>query len=962
MEYTNLLETLGIGDLPGLNDENNRLNEVLAAKQIELSRIKSSNLEEQEVVGRVFGHWNGIKEALLLNQNINVAKKQEIISEKNFHKYHKTYHARNLRDGKTFEDGIDSYIDKNESVEEEINARATINELLEDEHMTDVEALLKWTEQVDDHEEDILTLLKYQHADANKVKELHLKLEKMREGASNAKEKLDEFSTNHKMVQVALEKTAAEFRNLHEDRLKTMEKWQEAVSLVDRRNEELHDVFTKVGEVRTQSSGARTELKEQTMFLDNEKGNIKELQRTIDLEDKKAEKLGEELEKKESELDYLDGEVILEKRETWRIGGEIDRLRAKWKQVKEEYRQKILKIDTLKKELEELKQKQIEEGDMALTAEEKADQMSDMLNAEQKTHDNILIELEKTREKKIAAEKELYELEVEDGALQERLKGLRLEKRNVTKKLKLKSLELTKKEETNLSMGYALSQLERELSRLKGGLSDANRTEIKANLDIAKSDLELKQSDKRNLDHLVHKMMADVKKVNISINHLTKQQESVKLELEQVNLENETCVREHKQVEQNVEALLLEEKMLKLNERKAKENLEELNDEILDLQKQNLEVNEKLREQREELDCKQELYVAQSRCIKDEISTIKGEIRERRGRVGKLKIKFSLIVKALGETGKSDDEFHKSLPSHAFQLVKLAQEKSELRDQGELLTKRLDKEENELVGLENTLTLLRSSNNSYRAINIRKAKHDEESDELEELKIKIQIKLKAIRQLKKAFEEQEHEFNETGELIAKCESDIEILQRSIQDKSFEVLQLEKDLSEQERKYNRANNIRTNWAKELRTGMLLDRNPDFYEMDMDLRGEKEKQRSVMLKLREISGVDPEFSSICISYLEKIGFNIPTLNRLTTPGMTGRGSRNRNLVGVSDLSTWGATGGPTIMFRDPSRTAQSDSALIGHGEGHEGIVGGGVRNTVVVEIQGPKTDVNKQQEAV
>ena len=159
MDYANLLDALGIGELPGLSDENNNLNNTLAAKQIEISRYRNSNLEEQEVVSRVFGHWNGIKDALLANQNMNVAKKQEIGTEKNLHKYHKTYHARNLRDGKSFEGGIDSYIDKNEALEEEINARATINELLEDEHMTDVEALMKWTEQVDDYEEDIFTLL-----------------------------------------------------------------------------------------------------------------------------------------------------------------------------------------------------------------------------------------------------------------------------------------------------------------------------------------------------------------------------------------------------------------------------------------------------------------------------------------------------------------------------------------------------------------------------------------------------------------------------------------------------------------------------------------------------------------------------------------------------------------------------------------------------------------------------------
>ena len=56
MDYANLLDALGIGELPGLSDENNNLNNTLAAKQIEISRYRNSNLEEQEVVSRVFGH------------------------------------------------------------------------------------------------------------------------------------------------------------------------------------------------------------------------------------------------------------------------------------------------------------------------------------------------------------------------------------------------------------------------------------------------------------------------------------------------------------------------------------------------------------------------------------------------------------------------------------------------------------------------------------------------------------------------------------------------------------------------------------------------------------------------------------------------------------------------------------------------------------------------------------------
>ena len=56
------------------------------------------------------------------------------------------------------------------------------------------------------------------------------------------------------------------------------------------------------------------------------------------------------------------------------------------------------------------------------------------------------------------------------------------------------------------------------------------------------------------------------------------------------------------------------------------------------------------------------------------ISTIKSELRERRDRIEKLKVKYDLTVKAMGEPEISSE----LLPSHARHMVKVAQEKSEL--------------------------------------------------------------------------------------------------------------------------------------------------------------------------------------------------------------------------------------------------------------------------------------------
>ena len=72
------------------------------------------------------------------------------------------------------------------------------------------------------------------------------------------------------------------------------------------------------------------------------------------------------------------------------------------------------------------------------------------------------------------------------------------------------------------------------------------------------------------------------------------------------------------------------------------------------------------------------------------------------------------------------------------------------------------------------------------------------------------------------------------------------------------------------------------------------------------------------------------------------------------MTGRGSRSRNTpgrAGISNLPEWGGNNGNINMFRDIPRTSQSDTT--------NGNQGGGIRNTVVVEVQPPQIDSTKQE---
>ena len=107
-------------------------------------------------------------------------------------------------------------------------------------------------------------------------------------------------------------------------------------------------------------------------------------------------------------------------------------------------------------------------------------------------------------------------------------------------------------------------------------------------------------------------------------------------------------------------------------------------------------------------------------------------------------------------------------------------------------------------------------------------------------------------------------------------------------KEIEARQLEKELKDQDRKFFRAQNVVKELGQELKD---LVPNPEAFEHDMDLREEKEKQRSALIRLRELSQADEEFSERVQSYLAKVGLVIPPISRLearATSSRTGTGS--------------------------------------------------------------------------
>ena len=275
---------------------------------------------------------------------------------------------------------------------------------------------------------------------------------------------------------------------------------------------------------------------------------------------------------------------------------------------------------------------------------------------------------------------------------------------------------------------------------------------------------------------------------------------------------------------------------------------------------------------------------------------VKLEVRERTEQCEKLKNKYELMVKSMGDKSSFDE---KEIPSHAFHLVQLAQEKAELQEQGEILRRKVEKEERELIGLEQAMAMLKNSNGKYRETNFKR--DATESEEVKSLKEKVVAKSTEIERLKNEIEGMEAVIKFKEVQLLQSETKLEQAQALFEEKSDELAHLQKETKDQDVKLIRAEKVRNNLRQSIKMNVP---NIEVYEQDMDLRAEKERQRGALIKLRELSIADANFSVACQAEMERLRLTVPTLSRMEMRAVSSGGSRRS--ASASRLNTAEAAG--------------------------------------------------------
>ena len=681
-----------------------------------------------------------MKEAKKLNQELVKAKREEIAAEENLLKVEEVLQERLLRDKKNGEKKIEELDERAEKLNEEIEElEETIKNtkrIIEEEEDNKME----WTKAMNLIEEDLVKLSKYFQADEIKIKDLTLRLSKLRDKVGVTRDQLKSASTRSKMAQLALDKSAEEFREAHKSRQEVVRQWEGSVELLSKRDAEIEVASIEVERIKTLVQKKNIDLQEQVNFYNNELGNIEELKKKTKASEVKAQSLRERLTVSEEEKKAYENEVTLERRQILKISCDIDKNRTSLNKLKKDKMNNMKRLEGLNQQIKSLGERKAVSNSLVLTAEEKAQEVENILMVYEKQHDQLRSDLEKQKSKRLNLEKVLRDFENDKDIADLQVKSITKEQNKLKARIKEIQEQLQKKEDILYHSEFELAKLERQNAKMSGKSPDENRSHLKEELSLVKAKLEEQIATKRSLDNLIYKLEVSIKKSRKEIQQVKDLNDKKEEEINETELVIETSTRHSTALRQEIHELTVEDKMLSMAEIKIKDEIKLIQKEVLEVER--LVVEEEAEGREKVAGCRsvREMYEGQVRCIQTEIDDLNHQIQLREDRRDKMKVKHDTIFKSLG---KMEDENGEQIPSHAYYLVKLAQEKAELKDQSEVLSKKIKKEETELKSMRKALEMIKCSNSDFRTVNLKKK--NLEDSEVTELKAEEEEKKKELR-------------------------------------------------------------------------------------------------------------------------------------------------------------------------------------------------------------------------
>ena len=866
------------------NDQNKELN-LIVKEKIQLIHHLNIEIEEHNERLKILQeHLRSVKQELIHTQALVDGKNAEIETEEHMKQIAERQAGRLKNELSKLEQRIADQQDRLNNIQNMIFKANEKMDQFKLEMNWNQEELEQWALATRQKEEDNLTLEKYRRADEAKIKELTLTIEKLTIEVSQKAQELEKEVTETQAAQIELDKTAEEFKRVHQERHKLYLQWTDAVVASRKIEEQIATIGEEYANARVYLQKKKEDYEASNQRLQREKENNKTLEIEIVGEERVIAKTREDIADKENRKHDYDGEVSILKNRLTSLATELATKRANVAAMNTELENKMERLDTAEKKYDSTKDRlEREKGakDNLESANKNADgnfdEAKNMLDAVDK-------DIRFKKDELFKESEELFKFREKQANLISDISGTLAATRNLNTNVNKLRAERQRQKELLYDAEFNIQQMQRKVAQALGDRTQEEVKKFKKEIDEAQEELNKLKDHCKSLNRSNRQLIDELRTLDNNIAKVKIDKEKLNTQIRELELENEMAVSDLEKIQKRKSDTLVQHDVMKLEIKKLKYTVNVESDKVFSLENRKYQLEMSMKEREEEIQVHKDILVSELKAAEEERHKVAKELQKRKVKVKNLRLKYEGLV----QKNKSSSEDQESVGEHsqAYYVIKAAQDREELQRYGDELDGKIRKCEKEIKALENTMKHLQKRNKNYRDKFLRGAEGaDLEKKQIleEQCRAASETLFKKRKEVQKLNKEYDDDMRRLMEIQTKQQNYLKRNEEIAQNRE----RIEKDLTDQDEKLARAENTKNDNFQA-----LVQTVPDFDEstkkIDIMFESQQLKTKYLLNAIGILAHDIPDLYAVLEQPFQEMGLEIPQVS--DRPG-TGSSHRSR-----------------------------------------------------------------------
>lgn len=845
-----------------LNKTNKELTAQLTHFEGQLEGQQSSIEDQRKRLQFMKEHLSNVRAEIVNTQSLTESKRREVESEDSMCRVIERECARLKQRKQQLQRALEDTQDNVTTLQDRLFQGNLKVEELKSTMDFNQEELEQWDAARRQKEEDELAIAQYTKEDEIKMKKLTQRIEKLEAQLQRQNQKLSSEVLAAQHVQHELDRVSSEYRKLHHDRGSLLDEWEGVVRTIAERDEAIRI--------------AAEQYAEGAAWIQRRQDLKKSISKELDEAKEETDIINYTIQQREQKVQSLQDVVPSLTQQVQDITDEVEAMREQVSRALRDKRALALQledtcasIERRTKELVHTEERRAEAAkhleDEVIAAndmEKQTNFISQLLQDAQKTSKNLEKDVEQLKGTQFRANQTLSNVRATQTTRFAEIQGAQAQGRNLTAKINQLDSESFAQQGILYNIEFSVQQMEKKVSRAKGERTEEERKELYEKIHLLETTLAELEKQHRVLNDQVKRVREEMRQSSITIERLEATQKRVAEEMLEIELYCAHNERDLKRIEKEREDLLIKSDTLELQLNRLKKLLRDRGAELLSLEERKANLESDIAEREAEVEVHQKLLRMEGKIAEDERRQLSSDLQERQKALTALKNRHDTLV------GRMDPA--QARLSQAQLVIDAAKEREGLQFRGDSLDSRIKRMEKEMLKLEKTVAIIKSSNSIY------KHKFDKVTADDESLQSQQTLKAK-YKELRILMNRRALEVNDYAATTRTKQDELLKIQfeKDRATGTFDELHADYDRLTKEVLELRESSIRFDQAIE-KTKQRV--SPDVVR-DIDLVSTRERVEGVVMELLNLArGVGPEtYESV---YTKLINLQLPIGNAATT----------------------------------------------------------------------------------